>query len=148
MQTIPREMWPLMALTFAPNGELSPVQMQKALFLMTEQAGEALGDKPYEFVPHNYGPFCAEVYRDIDALNAKGRMGFLPNHSRPWNSYVLTSEGRETAGAALDKLDPQIRGFLRSVVEWVAELDFPDLLRAVYDKYPDYAVNSVFRGQP
>ena len=144
---LPRKLWPLMALACAPNAVLSPVQMQKALFLMTKRAGDDIGDKLYDFIPHNYGPFSAEIYRDINALAEEGQADFVSNQFRTWVSYGLTENGRKEAEKALANIDPRVKNFLHSVVEWVTDRDFPDLLRAVYDEYPDYAVNSVFRGQ-
>ena len=145
--TPPRRLWPLMALACARDGVLSPVQMQKALFLMEQRAGDHIGGKLYDFIPHNYGPFSAGICRDIGALNEEGDVAFAPNQFRAWNSYELTAEGRKKAEAALDNLNPRLREFFRSVVQWVAERDFPDLLRAIYREYPHYAENSVFRGR-
>ena len=145
--SLPRKLLPLMALACAPNAVLSPVQMQKALFLMTKRTGGGIGDELYEFIPHNYGPFSAQIYRDIDALAEEGQADFVPNQFCTWNSYGLTEDGRKEAEKALASLDPQVKNFLHSVVEWVTDRDFPELLRAVYDAYPEYATNSVFRGR-
>ena len=138
-----------MALACAPEGVLSPVQMQKALFLMTERTGGRLGKEDlYKFVPHNYGPFSMEIYQDIDALAQEGKVNVEPGRLQRWKSYKLTESGRASAEKALAELAPEVEDFLNSVVDWVVERDFPDLLRAVYNAYPEYAVNSVFRGRP
>ena len=126
---------------------MSPVQMQKSLFLAIKRAEKHIGEDLYEFIPHNYGPFSAEICRDIDALVQKGDTNIVPNQFRTWKSYGLTQSGRMEAEKALDALDPKVVNFLKSVVAWVVERDFPDLLQAVYDEYPEYAVNSVFRGK-
>jgi hypothetical protein len=36
--------------------------------------------------------------------------------------------------------------FLAKVVDWVASLSFPQLVRAIYEKYPRFKANSVFTG--
>ena len=143
----PRHLWPLMALACAPDGVLSPVQMQKALFLVTKRAESDIGKDLYEFKAHYYGPFSADIYRDINALQQEGRADLVANQFRPWKSYGLTQAGRAEADKALAGLNPKVAGFLKSVVEWVVARDFPELLRAVYAEYPDYAVNSVFQKQ-
>lgn len=141
-----REFWPLMALACAPDGVLSPIQVQKALFLVMERAGRHIGDI-YEFEPHNYGPFSVDIYRDIDSLMDKGWVTSVPNQFHTWNSYGVTEDGRKEAEKARDELEPKVAKFLGDVVTWVVKQDFPDLLRAIYDEYPAYAANSVFQGR-
>ena len=36
--------------------------------------------------------------------------------------------------------------YLEKVVDWVSSLSFPELVRAIYAKYPQYKANSVFTG--
>ena len=43
--------------------------------------------------------------------------------------------------------DARLADFLRRIVEWVTGRSFSDLLRGVYAAYPEFAVNSVFRGR-
>lgn len=143
--SVPRKFWPLMMLACAPNGVLSPVQMQKALFLMGEQDKEHVGDDFYDFAPHNYGPFSSDICRDIDALGVEGMAARVPSHSPNWSSYGLTDAGKEEGERALESLDPESAAYLREVVDWIVRQDFPDLLRAIYAAYPRYAVKSVFR---
>ena len=138
-----------MALACAPEGVLSPVQLQKALFLVAERAGGHIGkENLYKFVAHNYGPFSVEIYQDINALAQEGKINVESGRLQRWKSYKLTESGRAAAEKALAELAPEVEDFLSAVVDWVVERDFPDLLRAVYNAYPEYAVNSVFRGRP
>ena len=148
MNKVPREIWPLMVLACAPGHVLSPVQMQKALFLMGEQAKDQVGEEFYQFVPHNYGPFSADICRDIDALVQEGKAARVPSHSPNWSSYGLTDAGLERGKSEITALDEGTVTYLKEVVAWIFRKDFPDLLRAIYAAYPDYAVNSVFRGRP
>ena len=138
--------WPLMALACAPEGVLSPVQLQKTLFLVAERAGGHIGQENlYKFVAHNYGPFSVEIYQDIDALAQEDKVNVAPGRLQRWKSYKLTENGRVEAEKALAELAPEVKDFLEDVVDWVVKRDFPDLLRAIYNEYPQYAVNSVFR---
>jgi hypothetical protein len=42
--------------------------------------------------------------------------------------------------------DPTAARYLENVVDWVTSLNFSQLVRAIYAKYPRYKVNSVFSG--
>ena len=43
--------------------------------------------------------------------------------------------------------DPRLTEFLGRIVQWVRKRSFSDLLRSIYAAYPEFAVNSVFRGE-
>ena len=144
---VPRKAWPLMALACAPNNVLSPVQMQKVLFLVGEQAKDQVGDGFYRFIPHNYGPFSVDVCRDIEALGKEGETARIPSHSPSWSSYGITDSGLEKGEEYVRSLAPDVADYLKEVVDWVVKQDFPDLLRAIYAAYPGTAVNSIFGGR-
>jgi hypothetical protein len=52
----------LAALSKAPEHSLSPVEVQKALFLVAMEAKRLVPKGFYEFEKYNYGPFCAQIY--------------------------------------------------------------------------------------
>src|SRR5436190_18669612 len=69
--------WTLLVISAADSRGLSPVQLQKSLFLLErrlseEAPAEKLGESFYEFVPYNYGPFDVKVYQDAEALEERG----------------------------------------------------------------------------
>lgn len=143
-----RKDWCLLALALTDDGRLSPVQIQKTLFLMAEEARSIVGrGRFYKFIPHNWGPFSVEIYSDLDAMieadlvaRDRARSGL--------QVYAITKKGMDRAaelreGAA--KAERRGVDYLAEAVRWVTDLDFPDLLRAIYAKYPKYAVNSLFR---
>lgn len=66
---------------------------------------------------------------------------------RSWQSYVITGSGRNAALVLETDADPRLTKFLGRIVAWVKEQSFSDLLRSVYAAYPEFAVNSVFRGK-
>ncbi len=130
----------LAALAAAPGGVLSPVQAQKALFVLGQEASSQVGEDFYKFVPYSYGPFCKSVYDDIAAFEAAGLV-MIDNSSKP-SRYILTKTGLDKHNAV--KLPEPLATYLSDVVGWVANQSFSQLLNSIYTKYPDYAVNSVF----
>lgn len=140
-----RHDWLLQALAHQPEGKLSPVQVQKIMFLLKMEAGRRVGRKFYAFEPYNYGPFCADIYRDLEALSQRGQLT-IDRQGRSWAAYTITDAGRAAAKSAAKELDGRALEYLGKATDWVTSLSFVDLLRAIYAKYPKFKKNSVFVG--
>lgn len=140
-----RRQWLLLALSEAPGNLMSPVQIQKTMFLFGQDAGNELGEGFYSFAPYDYGPFDPAIYRDLRTLESDGRVRQMWMEGRGLRRYAVTRRGRETAECLRAKADPRLRDFLAELVSWVTEQSFSNLIRNVYAAYPGYAVNSVFR---
>ena len=84
----------MLAISFAQGKGLSPVQLQKALFLLGKQFPSAVGEEFYNFVAYNYGPFDKSIYWDTEELAQQG--------------YVSVSE----SGPGLRKFAPTPEGAL------------------------------------
>ena len=136
--------WLLLALASAEDGRMSPLQLQKAMFLMRMEADDLLGPQFYRFVPYNYGPFNSTIYSDIEALRHEGLV-LNESEGRHWPTHMITPDGLKRVEQVRDSADTPLVDFLKQVVDWVKGQTFASLLTAIYDKYPDYARNSVFR---
>ncbi len=142
-----RKDWPLLVIAAAQGKPVSPVQLQKALFLIGQTLPPAQVQTQvfYDFAPYDYGPFDGTVYSDAQQLEREGlvAINFPPFRNR---EYVATSTGLERAAALRANLAPNVTHYLDEVVQWVRSLSFSDLVRAIYAKYPAMKANSVFRG--
>ena len=132
----------LLVLKFSKAQGLTPVQLQKSLFLLSQELSEAVGEEFYKFEPYNYGPFDVTIYHDAEELEKKGLLSI--KRGGPWAEYILTDQGKEYT----DKLQipEDVRNYTRKVVEWTQSLSFQELVRAIYKKYPNFQLNSVFQG--
>ena len=139
-----RHDWNLLVINAAGDSQLSPVQLQKSLFLIRENLPEAVGDDFYEFVPYSYGPFCAEVYQDAERLQV--RNGFVHIEQGQYKQYSVTPAGRNRSTEIESHLAPETVDYVHRVVAWAKSLSFNELVQAIYQKYPEYRVNSVFQG--
>jgi DNA-binding PadR family transcriptional regulator len=137
-----RQQWLLMFLA-SPGGQYytDQIRIMKGMFLLSQEGpGELQG--LYRFTPYHYGPFNTSVYHDLDALEVAGlvRHDLVEGGNR--RRYDLTDKGRHAVSgiAGLGKREVEA---IRAVKRHVTSLSFLDLLKDVYRKYPDYAVNSV-----
>ena len=138
----------LTLLVIGAGGErgLSPVQLQKSVFLLTESGVPGLPANGYKFTAYNYGPFDADVYRDADALTAEGCVAKISLAGRSWKKYLITPTGETRFKYLETSTRAPFQQFCHETVTWVTSLSFNDLLRAIYAKYPAYRANSVFQG--
>jgi hypothetical protein len=141
-----RQEWLLMALAHRNGDPMSPAQIQKAMFLMSAEAAELVGRGFYDFVPYNYGPFDARVYHDLDNLVQNGLVRSAQFPGRSWSIYAATPAGVAEADASKRRANERGVRYLAKVVDWVSSMSFPQLVRAIYAKYPQYKANSVFTG--
>ncbi len=140
-----REDWTLVAIDNAGTRGLTPVQIQKVLFLLGKEIPTAVSDSFYLFIPHNYGPFSKQVYSDAERLAVNGLVAI----ERPiggYQEYRITAAGANVARALVAQADPRAITYLRNVVSWAQNQTFSGLIRAIYNKYPEFRANSVFQG--
>jgi hypothetical protein len=135
----------LAALAASDSRSLTPVQVQKAMFLIAIEAKRLAPEHFYAFEKYNYGPFSTDIYSDLSAFESAEWILVDPPVNRRVRAYRLTASGLQAAAESQAKLTPELRTYLTAVVKWVSSLSFPDLVRAIYKKYPEYRENSVFR---
>lgn len=141
-----RQEWLLIALAHRNGEPMTPAQIQKAMFLMSAEARQLVGQPFYNFVPYNYGPFDASVYHDLDQLADNDLVTSAHFPGRSWKLYAVTPAGIEAAARSKRVANKQGVNYLEKVVDWVSSMSFPQLVRAIYAKYPQYKANSVFTG--
>lgn len=142
---VPRHVWILIALQAADRSCLSPVQLQKSLFVLGERRSEALSGPFYDFRPYHYGPFDADIYRDSDNLAAHGLIEIHRVRNASVRVYSLSADGREAAARVTTLIPATAVRYLSEVVLWAQSLTFDELVRAIYDAYPAMRANSIFR---
>ena len=143
--TIARKHWALLAIYFNGGEPMSPVQLQKTLFLLGKECSRDVGGDFYDFKPYNYGPFDADVYRDASDLASEGLVRLLSQPWRSWVEYTTTPEGESRAEELKGQASERAVSFLRAAVEWARPLSFQQLVTAIYRRYPEQRANSVFQ---
>ena len=105
----------------------------------------APGRSAISLEPYDYGPCSFQVYKDLEALEHHGLVQATKVLGRTWSYYSLTGTGEGLAIELSSTVDPRASRYFATVREFVTRLPFRKLLNAIYERYPDYAVNSVFR---
>lgn len=140
-----REKWILMAVNCAENGSLSPIQLQKSLFLLSRKYPNEVGSAFYEFEPYDYGPFNKEIYSDCMALAQQGFLIVQQPVGRGWSGYSITPKGTEKAKKLKNEVSKPAVKKLCQTVRWAQSLSFSQLLTAIYRAFPEFKKNSVFQ---
>lgn len=125
------------------NATFLPVQVQKLFFLIDREVPQRVGGPFFDFAPYDYGPFDSAVYDELDRMKSSGIV-FIDTTGR-YRRYSLTDDGFQKGSATLHRLPADIQTFFTGLTAWVRKLDFQQLVAAIYNKYPDMKVNSIFR---
>lgn len=125
-----------------PNASYSPVQLQKLFFLIDNEAAQFLEGPHFSFVPYDYGPFDRSVYNVLEALKAID-LAEITSAGR-YRRYELSRLGFDAGQEILSTLDPVVQEYLKGLSLWVRSLSFSQLVAAIYKRYPNMKVNSVF----
>lgn len=138
--------WTLLVLSAAEGRSLSPVQLQKAVFLLGQVLRSGSPDiEFYGFVPYYFGPFCAQIYADARELAGEGLAFITPSRAGGWVEYGATQEGLARGEELRSKVAPDILEQLKRIVDWVRSHSFAEIVTAIYERYPEYRANSIFR---
>lgn len=140
-----RKDFTLLAVDAAKSKGLTPVQLQKTLFLLRMKMPQAVPDNFYDFKPYNYGPFDRMVYSDAESLVKEGQVEIRQWPGENWNRYLVTREGEIRASYAAHER-AEVADYIARLVEWVQKQTFESLVTAIYAQYPEMRANSVFQG--
>ena len=139
--------WNLIVIAAAKGQLLTPVQLQKALFIVGENVPSVYKRDYYHFKAYNYGPFSKEVYSDAESLAATGDVAIATAPGQAWSNYRATHQGSKRAEQLRKELSKSERDYIDRIVMWIRGLSFRQLLAFIYKQYPNYAKKSMFKVQ-
>ena len=114
----------------------------KGMFLLEKRGG--LKPHSYYFEPYDYGPFSVSLYDDLDLLEGKELIERLPRPGRNWSYVRVTDLGIQDTKKLERQAKPEQMQLIQEVRDEVLGKSFTELLRYIYEKYPEYAGKSVF----
>lgn len=136
----------ILATLASANGEFSPVQIQKALFLLDKKASAWIGGPHFDFRPYDYGPYDQSIYTSLSSLRDAGLVEIVGDPTSKQRRYNLTGPGRDQGSAILAAQPQQISSYISQLAQFVRSLGFAQLVSSIYQEFPEMKANSVFRG--
>ena len=136
----------LLAVAAGESKALTPVQLQKSLFLIKEGLSKAgAAEMPsYDFEPYLYGPFDIDVYKDAELLHEEGTVLRFRSRSGSLVETMVTPTGLAQARSLEEGLPAHVVAWLHETVAWVQSQSFRELVGSIYKQYPEYRKDSVF----
>ena len=123
--------------------QLDQLRVMKGLFLLSHTL-EPLANQ-YTFAPYDFGPFDSKVYRDLDALQARGFIDSSNVGIGRRREFWLTELGRRR----FDELQASVSAGefdeIQAAKTFVTSLDADALLSDVYDRFPEFRSRSIAR---
>lgn len=119
---------------------LKRVHLQKAVFLVAEEFKGKLADDFYAFTKYHFGPFSHNVYRDAEILNHSGCISIRYGDERRDDTFAIIAN----CGIQSIELPDRLRCYIKESVGWIIDMEFPELVRAIYYLFPEYQENSRF----
>jgi len=136
----------LLTVNASQTKSLTPVQLQKSLFLISQAKLPELPEDIYLFEPYHYGPFCVDIYSDAEQLQKLGLLIRVPSPIGSWTNSVVTASGAQKASELEKAISAENLKFIQAIVSWVQSLSFSQLVKTIYQIYPQFRQNSVFQG--
>jgi uncharacterized protein len=122
-------------------------RLQKQLFLSQKKLKDHKIDKPYSFRPYHYGPYCKEIYSDIDLLEKDGVVQEeqkVDNCGGIVRIFSLTPQGiteiQRMLGSAAIRDQYEI---IREIKKEFNSMSVVDLVDYTHEAYKDYATKSI-----
>lgn len=123
-----RRGWLLLAIALSGRSGISPIQLQRSLFLVGQKREELIGPGFYAFEPNGSGPASTDVYADIDALVTTEYIvkQWVPESA--CSVFRLSGAGRAWVAEFRRKVKKDALSGLEDAVAWVKEQSYLDLV--------------------
>lgn len=137
----------MLLLVEGPSGTINePIRgktrLQKELFLSQKKLKEKGVSKPYPFRPYHYGPYCREIYYDIELLKDEGMVEettVFTKHVGIVREYKLTSKGIRKTNDMIEKraLGGQY-DIIKEVKKKYNSMSVVELVNITHREHPEY----------
>ncbi|WP_255170069.1 type II toxin-antitoxin system antitoxin SocA domain-containing protein [Natrononativus amylolyticus] len=130
-------------------------KVQKLLFLIEQESRffeNYEQEVSFNFAPYKMGPFSENVYEELqflmqldaieaeDISNPTGMDALKADLTN--KKFEITPKGEKIASQLVEILEPEHRNELEDMIQEYNKMTLQDLLRYVYQEYPDFATES------
>ena len=139
------EQYVLAMLSTGGGQSFTPVQVQKFFFILDKEVPAGIGGAKFDFQPYDDGPFDKKVYGVLENLASREQVIRSGDSSRSYQVYSTSGMGQKEGERLFGQFKAEIQQYAKEVSEFVLECSFTELVSAIYKKYPEMKVNSVFQ---
>jgi uncharacterized protein len=141
----------LLLLADGGKGTNEPIEgktrLQKQLFLAQKKLKDHKIEMPYSFRPYHYGPYCRDIYSDIDLLEKEGIVKeeqIADYYGGIVRVFSLTPQGIKEAQILIKNaaICEQFK-IIQTVKEEYNSMSVVDLVDFTHNAFKDYAKNSI-----
>lgn len=115
----------------------------KGLFLLSRTLEPLAGQ--YSFTPYDFGPFDSRVYRDLDALQARGFIESTNVGIGRRREFWLTDQGKLRFEDLKATISEGEFNEIQTAKTYVTSLGADALLSDVYERFPEFRSRSIAR---
>lgn len=114
--------------------------IQKLFFVMEKEKQISLN--LFQYAPYNYGPFSKELSEAINELIEEGLI--KETKIEDYYLYQITEKGKAEARSQ-DTIPLNKQKVINQICQYVKKFKIKDLIRHIYQKYPETTVNSLLK---
>ena len=141
----------LLLLADGNKGKNEPIEgktrLQKQLFLAQKKLQDHKIEMPYSFRPYHYGPYCKEIYSDINLLEKEGIIKeeeITDYYGGIVRVFSLTPQGIKEAQSLIKNTAICAQfNIIQAVKKEYNSMSVVDLVDFTHKAFKDYAKNSV-----
>ena len=138
---IVRSQWALLIVAAADGEFLTPMQLQKSVFLISRRLSVEKESLDYVFEGDDYGPVSLDLYRDMGLLRDQGLVFVTQKYFR---EYAATVKGYRFATELCEQLEERDISYIERVVVWVRSQSCAQLIASICKAFPEYAAACMF----
>ena len=154
IRKLPRQALPLLLLYLDKCSEIiGRTRFQKIMFIVEQEVPEIKKyfSENYNWSPYHYGPFSDKLLGDLAWLDY---WGFIEiddssldiDSESPSTIYKITDKGKKfVEKKILPVLPKELIIRLEEIKKKYRKINLIDLVKYVYEKYPDYTIKSKIR---
>lgn len=120
--------------------------IQKLIFLLNK---ELYSDSRFKYTYYKFGPYSSEVNLEISNLikeNIISEKEQISSHSNNIGyKYSLTDPGKKECEKSFNNLNKKTQNCITEYVEKFSNYRPTEILKYVYEKYPEVTINSEFK---
>lgn len=129
--------------TGGAGANFSVFRLEMLLFLIAREASDLIGGHHFHFSAGTYGPCEDRLHEDLGLLVENGEI--LVDEPTSVSVLSVTTKGLQRGSQVLQGLSEEARQAIMDKTHWILSQSAAEVLVRIFDRYPEMAVNSIFR---